>query len=143
LCHKIIRFFPSDLSKLVSLQLSHTLLRTYQDFPALESLTLDENWSNLQFIDAPKLRNLVLTYQNRKEPQGVTMSALRGSTVRPCPFLSSIFPMQTYRSYWGYGPICQSFIYGAGSMIVFQVRSPQRRWPGVVERRRCVLLFAT
>jgi hypothetical protein len=52
-------------------------------FPVLESLTLDGQWSNLQFIDAPKLRNLDLINRDEGEPEGMTMSALRRSTVRP------------------------------------------------------------
>jgi len=51
--------------------------------PGLESLTLSKQWSNLQFIAAPKLRNLVLTYRDEKQPEGVTISALRRATVRP------------------------------------------------------------
>jgi hypothetical protein len=52
-------------------------------FPVLESLTLDGKWSNLQFIDAPKLRNLILINRDREEPEWTTISALRRSTVSP------------------------------------------------------------
>jgi hypothetical protein len=83
---KVIDFSRSDFPKLVSLCIGDTPLSTNQQtttFPVLESLELDENWSNLQFIDAPKLRNLVLTNRYREEPEGVTISALRRSTVSP------------------------------------------------------------
>jgi hypothetical protein len=60
-------------------------------FPALESLTLEGKWSNLQFIDAPKLRNLALFDQDREESEGVTMSALRRSTVRPISLSTYLF----------------------------------------------------
>jgi hypothetical protein len=64
-------------------------------FPVLESLTLDGKWSNLQFIDAPKLRDLVLKYRDEEEPKGVTMSALLQSTVRPLS-LSTDFTSDTH-----------------------------------------------
>jgi hypothetical protein len=60
-------------------------------FPVLESLTLDGNWSNLEFIDAPKLRNLALIYQDTEETDGVTMSTLRRCTVRPMSLLTDFF----------------------------------------------------
>jgi hypothetical protein len=52
-------------------------------FPVLESLTLEGNWSNLQFIDAPKLRNLDLRNRDEEKPEEIIISALRRSTVRP------------------------------------------------------------
>jgi hypothetical protein len=64
-------------------------------FPILETLTLDGNWTNLQLITAPKLRNLILTYRDREESETITMSALRRSTVRPIS-LSTDFASDTY-----------------------------------------------
>lgn len=52
-------------------------------FPVLESLTLVKKWSNLQFIAAPKLRNLVLISKYPRESGEETMSTLRRTTVRP------------------------------------------------------------
>jgi hypothetical protein len=60
-------------------------------FPVLESLTLDGKWSNLQFIDAPKLRNLDLINRDEREPEGITMAALRRSTVRPISLSTYLF----------------------------------------------------
>jgi hypothetical protein len=61
----------------------------------------------------------------------------------PCPFLPTLFPTPTYRSYLRCGPTYQSSIYDAGTMFVFQARSRRRRWLGVVSWRRYVPPFAT
>jgi hypothetical protein len=84
-----------DLPKLVSLYIKATPVSIDQPpmtFPVLESLTLDGKWSNIQFIDAPKLRNLVLINRDEKEPKEVTMAALRQSTVRPISLSSNLIP---------------------------------------------------
>jgi hypothetical protein len=83
-----------DLPKLVSLYIKATPVsidQTPMTFPVLESLTLEGKWSNLQFIDAPKLRNLVLIKRDEEEPEEVTMSALRRSTVRPISLSTYLF----------------------------------------------------
>jgi hypothetical protein len=95
---KVIDFSSSKFPKLVSLYIRATPLSTNQQpitFPVLESLTLDGKWTNLQFIAAPKLRNIVLIYRDREEPEEVTMSALRQSTIRPLS-LSTDFISDTY-----------------------------------------------
>jgi hypothetical protein len=61
-------------------------------FPVLESLTLDGKWSNLQFIDAPKLRNLGLINRDEGEPEEITMPALRRATVRPISLWIDFIP---------------------------------------------------
>jgi hypothetical protein len=91
---KAIRFFSSDLPKLVLLYIGFLVLPTNQEpmtFPVLETLYLDGRWSNLWFIAAPKLRNLVLTFRG-EEPEEVTMSALRRSPVRPMSLSIDFFP---------------------------------------------------
>jgi hypothetical protein len=83
---KVVDFSLANFPKLVSLGIGATPLSTNQQtmtFPVLESLTLDGKWSNLQFIDAPKLRNLILINRDREEPEWTTISALRRSTVSP------------------------------------------------------------
>jgi hypothetical protein len=64
-------------------------------FPILKSLTLDGKWSNLQFIDAPKLRDLRLKNRDGEEPKSVTMAALLQSTVHPLSF-STDFTSDTH-----------------------------------------------
>jgi hypothetical protein len=87
-----------DLPKLVTLYIKATPLSIDQPrmtFPVLESLILDGKWSNIQFIDAPKLRNLVLINRDEEEPEEIAMSALRRSTVRPI-YLSTYLFSDTY-----------------------------------------------
>jgi hypothetical protein len=61
-------------------------------FPLLESLKLHKKWSTLQFLVAPKLRNLILTNRDGEELDWITMSALRRSTVRPKSLSIDFFP---------------------------------------------------
>jgi hypothetical protein len=52
-------------------------------FPILEALTLRGEWSNILFITAPKLRNLVLVDRNTFKSEEETVSTLRQATIRP------------------------------------------------------------
>jgi hypothetical protein len=75
----------SDFPKLVSLYIENALLLTNQQlmtFPVLETLTLSNKWSSLQFIVAPKLRNLNLIRRDGQTFKAI-ISALRRATVRP------------------------------------------------------------
>jgi hypothetical protein len=89
---------PSTLPNLVSLQIIHMPLCTNQrlvTFPVLETLTLSGHWSNLQFIAAPKLRNLVIISQNASESEEETMSTLRQAAIRPISLFTG-FVSDTY-----------------------------------------------
>jgi hypothetical protein len=129
------KFFPSDLPKLVSLFIGEVVLwRTYQQlmtFPVLENLTLSGQWPNLQFIAAPKLRNLVLIHRYGGAMEEVIMSALRRSTVRPISLSIEFFSdtslsellyqwsnlSELHLRYWNYtcfpGPITTAALAGS------------------------------
>jgi hypothetical protein len=84
-CHPVIEIDPSNLPNLLYLQIAHTPLSPNQQlltFPVLKSLTLKGYCSNIQFIAAPKLRNLVILNTYGWEPEKV-LSSLRQGTIRP------------------------------------------------------------